>query len=62
MLKSELNDPINSHRFDQVQGTFIFITGSEHNVSSLVIIIGFITGSMLRARDLCVDMATEGDS
>ena len=62
MLRPELNDPINSHHFDQVQGTFIFITGSEHNVSSLVIIIGFVTGSMLRARDLCVDMATEGDS
>ena len=60
MLKSELNDPINSHHFDQVQGTFIFITGSEHN--GLVIIIGFVTGSMFRARDLCVDMATEGDS
>jgi len=62
MLKSELNDPINSHHFDQVQETFIFITGSEHNVSSLVIIIGFITGSMLRVWDLYVDMATEEDS
>jgi len=62
MLKSELNDPINSHHFDQVQGTFIFITSSEHNVSSLVIIIGFITGSMLRVWDLYVDMATEEDS
>ena len=60
-------------RSDQVQGTmitliwvpiyrlFIFITGSEHNVSGLVIIIGFVTGSMLSPRDSCVDMATEGD-
>ena len=62
MLKSELNDPINSHHFDQVQEIFIFITGSEHNVSSLVIIIGFITDSMLRVWDLYVDMATEEDS
>ena len=35
---------------------FIFITGSEYNVSGPVIIIGFVTGSMLSLWDSCVDM------
>ena len=39
----------------------IFITGSEYNVSGLMIIIGFATGSMLSLRHLCVDMATDRD-
>jgi len=40
---------------------FIFITGSEYNVSGPVIIIGFVTGYMLSPWDSCVDMATDGD-
>ena len=39
----------------------LFITGSEYNVSGLVIIIDFVTGSMLSLWDSRVDMATEGD-
>jgi len=39
----------------------IFITGSEYNVSGLVIIIGFVTGSMLSLGHSCVDMATDRD-
>jgi len=39
----------------------IFITGSKYNVSGLVIIIGFVTGSILSLGHLCVNMATDKD-
>ena len=39
----------------------IFITGSKYNVSGLVIIISFVTGSMLSLEHLYVNMATDRD-
>ena len=69
--QSELNDPINSHHFDQVVhykehihlGAWFLACSSSSPVPNTMSVVSWSLwpGSMLSSRDSCVDMATDGD-